>query len=659
MATAPPPIFDFLNINYNQAFFNNNPSGYVTYAYANANYLKSIGIALSTATTTTFTGSVTIGGLLSLSGGISLTGGLTVDNLTVNGTSSFIGQSTFTLIPILPTGYQFINNTTQSISGIKTFTSLINTNGISDLVSISSPTITASTVCNAPYFNASNNAFTTSLYTTTITGNITITGYIYTNIIANSSSPLPISIYCGTMSLPASVNTQAGLQIGWNGLTGSTGETDFINLGQATGAAGGGFNFSTLSNSLTNSNLAFIGKYANQGLTLFAGCGKFRIDDHNGGAYYWTESQEGSTMYATVNGISTGLNFYCGNASAVLVNTLSLNSTSISPNINLNPLSTTTFNVSHPTTTLGNNISTNTTQYATVGYVNSNSGTSILSLNNTFSGKNTFLQPIQMTISGDITITAIGSAAGNNLTTSSGANSTFIGQSAGLLTQTTIGDTIIGGGSGQIIVGAFNSNTVLGSNSHYNGNSNTVIGANAGNASTTTAFSNSTCVGFGSLITASNQITLGRATENVVCPGGVNVGGVLTTGIINAGGVVTAGLVTVNDVLTTANQITQPLQGYNLTVSIVLTFLVPIVTYIPNAAGLTITYPIPSGTNVGQTFVVRRLGTGGGQTVSLIATGSPAVWLVNNSGTPQTSIGISTVWQWTFFSTGALFVQIA
>ena len=264
-----------------------------------------------------------------------------------------------------------------------------------------------------------------------------------------------------------------------------------------------------------------------------------------------------------------------------------------------------------------------------------------------------------MTISGDITITAIGSAAGNNLTTSSGANSTFIGQSAGLLTQTTIGDTIIGGGSGQIVTGTFNSNTVLGSNSHYNGNSNTVIGANAGNFSTSVAWSNSTCIGYGSLITASNQITLGRATENVVCPGGVNVGGVLTTGIINAGGVVTAGLVTINDVLTTTNQITQPLQGYNLTVSIVLTFLVPIVTYIPNAAGLTITYPIPSGTNVGQTFVVRRLATGGGQTVSLIATGSPAVWLVNNSGTTQTSIGITTVWQWTFFSTGALFVQIA
>jgi len=34
------------------------------------------------------------------------------------------------------------------------------------------------------------------------------------------------------------------------------------------------------------------------------------------------------------------------------------------------PTSTTTFNSYHPTTTLGNNVSTNTNQYATVGYVN-------------------------------------------------------------------------------------------------------------------------------------------------------------------------------------------------------------------------------------------------------------------------------------------------
>ena len=656
MATQPP-LYSFNGVYYNPVFFPT-ISGYLTLSQANNLYLARTGIATSSAISTNFLGSVSISGLLTISNGINISGGVIVDSLTVsglttlNGLTSVVGQLSFTLPPILPSGYQLITTTAQTISGAKTFASVITSNGINDSISVTAPTLTASSVCNAPYFNATNATLTSSLY------NTTVAGFLYSNLIQNSSATLPITLYCGSVSLPTTINLNSGLQIGWNG-SGGSGETNLINLAQGAPATGGGFNFSTLSNSLTNSNLAFLGKYGNQGLTLFASCGKFRIDDHNGGAYYWTESQEGPTMYATVNGISTGINYFCGNASAALINVLSLTSSSVTPNINLNPLSTTTFNAFHPTTTLGANISTNTTQYATVGYVNSSSGSSILSLNNTFSGKNTFTQPIQMTISSDPTITALGSGAANNLTTSSGANSTFIGQSAGLLSTTTIGDTIIGGGSGQIVAGAFFGNTVLGSNSHYNGTNNTVIGANAGNASTTSVFSNSTCIGYGSLITASNQITLGRATESVQCLGGVTVGGVLTTGIINAGGVVTAGLMTVNDVLTTTNQITQPLQGYNLTVSIVLTFLVPIVTYIPNGAGLTITYPIPSASNVGQTFVVRRLATGGGQTVSLIATGSPVVWLVNNSGTPQASIAISTVWQWTFFSTGALFVQIA
>lgn len=652
MSTVPP-TYTFNGVYYNPVFFPT-ITGFLTLSQANTLYLARSGLATSVAISTTFTGAVLISGLLTLSGGIAITGGVTIDTLTVNtsstlngiltinATNSIVGQTTFTLPPILPSGYQFLTTASQTITGAKTFASVITSNGINDSISVTAPTLTASTVCNAPYFNATNATLNSSLYGLSVS-------VLYANLIYNSSATLPITIHCETMSLPTTTNTDRGFQIGWNGLTGSSGESDFINLAQGAGAAGGGFNFSTLSNTLTNSNLAFLGKYGNQGLTLFAGCGKFRIDDHNGGAYYWTESQEGPTMYATVNGISTGLNFYCGNAAATLVNSLSINSTSVSPNINLNPLSTTTFNVSHPTTTLGDNISSNTTQYATVGYANSISGTSILSLNNTFSGKNTFLQPIQMTIKGDVTITAIGSAAANNLTTSSGTNSTFIGQSAGLLSTTTNADTIVGGASGQIVAGAFFANTVLGSNSHYNGTNNTVIGADAGNFSTSVAYSNSTCIGYGSLITASNQITLGRSTETILMPNNANITNSLT---FNNG--------TVQANLTVSGNI--GFSTFNLgsiTSSSVFTRLYRCILYIPNGTGLTITVPEPTSANLGQIFTIRRFGTGGGQTVSLVTPSSAAVWCPINTGGFNTSYGISTVWQATFIVVSLSYVQIA
>ena len=97
-------------------------------------------------------------------------------------------------------------------------------------------------------------------------------------------------------------------------------------------------------------------------------------------------------MQMSNNGISTSIILSCGNSLGISSTALSINSLAVSTNINFNPLSTSTFNFSHPTTTLGNNLSTNTTQYATVGYVNANSGASILSTNNTWTGTNGFTQ---------------------------------------------------------------------------------------------------------------------------------------------------------------------------------------------------------------------------------------------------------------------------
>ena len=53
-----------------------------------------------------------------------------------------------------------------------------------------------------------------------------------------------------------------------------------------------------------------------------------------------------------------------------------------------------TFNGNYPTTTLGSNSGLNNAEFATVGYAKSIGGTSILGLNNTFTGTNTFQIPI-------------------------------------------------------------------------------------------------------------------------------------------------------------------------------------------------------------------------------------------------------------------------
>jgi len=224
---------------------------------------------------------------------------------------------------------------------------------------------------------------------------LTINGGLRNNSITNSSSTLPYTISSTSVAIPSGTSTTSGLQIGWNN-SGSSGETNFINLAQGGTTANytsGGFQFGTTSNNLSYRALCGMNPYSNQGFWLFSNCGKLRIDDRNGGAFWWSQSQEGSQMQMSNNGISTFITLNCGNASGVNSTCLTINTTSVSPNVNLNPLSTTTFNVSHPTSSLGDNISTNTTQYATVGYVNASIPvipSSLLGTNNIWTGTNTY-----------------------------------------------------------------------------------------------------------------------------------------------------------------------------------------------------------------------------------------------------------------------------
>jgi hypothetical protein len=134
-----------------------------------------------------------------------------------------------------------------------------------------------------------------------------------------------------------------------------------------------------------------------------------------------------------------------------------------------------------------------------------------------------------------------------------------------------------------------NNNVCIGHNSGKNittGVSNTCLGDNTGFASTTTQYSSSTAVGKNAVISASNQIALGTATETV------SVLGTLTTASATIANSQT--LVSTNAAAITANTtLTFPLFSYY--------------TLAPTAA-ITVTLPTITASNLGTLVVFRRVG---------------------------------------------------
>ena len=587
----------------------------------------------------------------------------------------------------IASGYQLVTTNSQTFSGVKTLSNLLNSNGITDILSISSPLISGG------YFQATGT-------TTSTLNNTTITGTLNANNINTSASTL-LNINIGSTSIPGGTNANSGLLIGWNN-TASNGETDFINLAQGGTTAnpgGGGFQFGTTSNNLAYRALCAMNPYSNQGLWLFSNCGRLRIDDRNGGAFWWGQSQEGSQMLCSVNGISTSYTVGCTNASGVGSNCLTVSTTAVTIAPPLNTSSTitstgiisapsytatnslgtsnfwglqtgdanisgtlstsnitaqglTTFNTNHPTTNLGNNISTNTTQYATVGYVNSNSATALLIANNIWTGSNAFTQryisvgnaTAPVTIgngNGNISNVNIGdplslgtiSASGSNICISSplsnsmyvatGGNNICVGSSSGTLLSTGTGNVILGNGCAQTIT---------------TGTNNIVIGNSAW--STGGNFSNCIVIGGSGLgpPNANNQVFLGATTQTLWLQ---------------------ASTTTVQGALLQVNQQIKRLHvSYTLGALTVITNPLPYMLLFTPAAGMSFTFPIPSATNSGQTFILRKQAAGAGS-VTFSCTGNPAVWVPLDSGTANTSLTITTVWQFTIYSTGSLYLTIA
>jgi hypothetical protein len=615
-------------------------SGLNNNEFATVGYAKSIGGTSILGLNNTFTGTNTFQ-IPIISSGASITSN-TIPALSLVNNSINNSQ--------IATGFQLVSTNGQTFSGIKTFSNLLNSTGITDTVSISTPTLN-------------------------------------TNLITDPSTTLPINIGFPLGSIPLSTTTTGdprnGFLIGWNGLSGSNGETDFTNLNQ--GGNQGGFLFNNIPTGGSLNKLASLLPLSGEGLRLYSYCGQLRLDDTNNGAFNTQLIQSNNQLFINSRGINTQLVLQCGNATAVTTNSLTLTASTVSPQVNLNPASTTTFNAFHPTTTLGNNISTNTTQYATVGYVNSSIPVipaSLLGTNNIWTGTNEYKNTtngIKTTAFGTLTSQYFGSGTGGSSNVVVGGNSLAtvnvlnagniaicpspsaslgpnignsniaIGNSCGI-TQTNANQNIfIGTTCGNAVTSGSN-NICLGSNAGNGvttGSNNIVIGNSAW--PTTANFSNCTVIGASALAPiSSNSIILGSTAETVSIPGASQINNTLMTGTT----------VVSNNIQVNGN-IVRPILSFTTGVQNTFTTIPPYILYTP-AVGQGFVLPAPSASNAGMQFVIRRVAAGSGSTIIFSCTGNPLVWVILNgtAGTASFAVASLGASQSMWFSSGTLFYQL-
>jgi hypothetical protein len=138
--------------------------------------------------------------------------------------------------------------------------------------------------------------------------------------------------------------------------------------------------------------------------------------------------------------------------------------------------------------------------------------------------------------------TCIGNAAGNKIGSSGttvleGSYNAFVGSGSGNANTTGYSNVGLGLNSCNVVTSG-NSNVCVGSGSggvvstntgNVTGNFNTYIGHNA--TALTNALSNSTAIGTGAVVTASNQVVLGTSSETVVVPSGLIQTGATTLNV--------------------------------------------------------------------------------------------------------------------------------
>ena len=361
---------------------------------------------------------------------ITSTGLSSLFNLTVSGATNLLNT---TCTALSATTLNISGNTTlqgttcTNISSTGSAT-LQNTtcNALTTYGAINTPSITSSGGIVAPFFYANSPTGTSNLNGgLQVNNNANIGGSLTVPTIINSSINSGSNLFLlnnGATILPTATTTNTGLEIGWNNRSNGLCETDYINC-SSVGAGGhnfynansltvptylGGINSSGLTsagiitgpsfNANNSTGLSnFWGLQANTinvsstlATTTISASGiitapSFQATNSTGTSNFWgiqtgnaTISGTLTTANITASGAVIAPNFQASNSTLtssfynIFGASATLSNLSVGNNlttVNLAVSNTTTFNGSHPTTTLP--LPTLSNQYATVGYVSS------------------------------------------------------------------------------------------------------------------------------------------------------------------------------------------------------------------------------------------------------------------------------------------------
>ncbi len=254
-----------------------------------------------------------------------------------------------------------------------------------------------------------------------------------------------------------------------------------------------------------------------------------------------------NNIATNTSNISTNTNNIAANSSNIAANTSNISTNTANISTNTSNISTNTSNISTNTNNIStntNNISTNTTKLTNINYTNGdtiisgdvkftntdivvssgiqnlNIGSGLYGLQNLRIGENCLLNPVTPSCKNNI---AIGFDTLRRITTSE--RNTICGVAAGTQITSSTNNT----GFGLYTLSNFNGtehqhglNTAIGSEAgrdFINGRRNTFLGAETDFDVSNGGYQQSTAVGFGALITGSNQIKLGTIYQDTIIDG--------------------------------------------------------------------------------------------------------------------------------------------
>ena len=291
------------------------------------------------------------------------------------------------------------------------------------------------------------------------------------------------------------------------------------------------------------------------------------------------------------------------------------------------------FNTNIPTTTLTPSTST---QFATVGYVNSAIPPSLLGQNNTWTGTNTFNSSIPTTTLTPTTSTQLTPKSyvdANSGTALLASNNIWTGTNRFDNTVTLKGQVLIP-----------DQTTTVGANCNIN-----ILGQTIGNYINwyQNGLSDSVSAGYDAFNQLNYDIYPFSTTSNISCRIGT-VANAFKSLVLNG-----------NVTVTPQGQISQPVGTiYSTGVTTTFTTIPPYILFDPKS-GMSFVLPVPGPLTAGQIFVIRKVAAG--STISFTVPGNLPVWVPLNAAISAglTALSISTIWQFTILSTINAYITIA